>query len=90
MKGIPQRVDTWKMCFANTSVVAVSSVQYATGTVVDISRLRQSTIQVGARLIVDATVAQPLNRGFPHRGSFFGTYYKYSSTCALKKLTALC
>ncbi len=41
----------------NTSVVAVSSVQYATGTVVDISRLRQSTIQVGARLIVDATQA---------------------------------
>jgi cysteine desulfurase / selenocysteine lyase len=41
----------------STSVVAVSSVQYATGTVVDISRLRQSTIQVGARLIVDATQA---------------------------------
>jgi cysteine desulfurase/selenocysteine lyase len=41
----------------NTSVVAVSSVQYATGTVVDISRLRQSTAQVGARLIVDATQA---------------------------------
>ena len=41
----------------NTSVVAVSSVQYATGTVVDISRLRQRTAQVGARLIVDATQA---------------------------------
>jgi kynureninase len=41
----------------NTSVVAVSSVQYATGTVVDISRLRQSIAQVGARLIVDATQA---------------------------------
>src|SRR5256886_14766901 len=41
----------------STSVVAVSSVQYATGTVVDISRLRQSTIQVGARLVVDATQA---------------------------------
>jgi cysteine desulfurase/selenocysteine lyase len=41
----------------STSVVAVSSVQYATGTIVDISRLRQSTIQVGARLIVDATQA---------------------------------
>ena len=40
-----------------TAVVAVSSVQYATGTVVDISRLRQSTAQVGARLIVDATQA---------------------------------
>ena len=41
----------------DTSVVAVSSVQYATGTVVDISRLRQRTVQVGARLIVDATQA---------------------------------
>ena len=41
----------------STSVVAVSSVQYATGTVVDISRLRQSTVQAGARLIVDATQA---------------------------------
>jgi len=38
-------------------VVAVSSVQYATGTVVDISRLRRSTARVGARLIVDATQA---------------------------------
>ena len=41
----------------NTAVVAVSSVQYATGTVVDISRLRRRTAQVGARLIVDATQA---------------------------------
>ena len=41
----------------STSVVAVSSVQYATGTVVDISRLHQSIVQVGARLIVDATQA---------------------------------
>jgi len=41
----------------NTSVVAVSSVQYATGTLVDISRLRQSTVKVGARLVVDATQA---------------------------------
>src|SRR6202045_557082 len=41
----------------NTSVVAVSCVQYATGTVVDISPLRQCTTQVGARLIVDATQA---------------------------------
>ena len=41
----------------STSVVAVSSVQYATGTVVDISRLRQRTVQVGARLVVDATQA---------------------------------
>ncbi len=41
----------------STSVVAVSCVQYATGTAVDISRLRKSTSQVGARLIVDATQA---------------------------------
>ena len=41
----------------NTAVVAVSSVQYATGTIVDISRLRRRTAQVGARLIVDATQA---------------------------------
>jgi selenocysteine lyase/cysteine desulfurase len=41
----------------STSVVAVSSVQYATGTVVDISRLRQSTVRVGACLIADATQA---------------------------------
>jgi cysteine desulfurase/selenocysteine lyase len=41
----------------STSVVAVSNVQYATGTVVDISRLRKSTLQVGAHLIVDATQA---------------------------------
>src|SRR6202045_3908661 len=46
----------------STSVVAVSSVQYATGTVVDISRLRQSTVQVGARLIVDATQAAGATR----------------------------
>ena len=41
----------------STSVVAVSSVQYATGSVVDISRLRQRTVQIGARVIVDATQA---------------------------------
>jgi selenocysteine lyase/cysteine desulfurase len=41
----------------NTSVVTVSSVQYATGTVVDIPRLRQSVAEAGARLIVDATQA---------------------------------
>ena len=46
----------------NTAVVAVSSVQYATGTVVDIPRLRQGTAQVGARLIVDATQAAGVMR----------------------------
>ena len=40
-----------------TSVLAVSQVQYATGTVVDVPRLRQATCAVGASLIVDATQA---------------------------------
>ena len=40
-----------------TAVVAVGSVQYATGTVVNIPRLRQVTAQAGTRLIVDATQA---------------------------------
>ncbi len=41
----------------STSVIAVSNVQYATGTVVDIPRLRQSAAKVDAHLIVDATQA---------------------------------
>ncbi len=45
-----------------TAVVAVGAVQYATGTVVDISRLHESTAQVGARLIVDATQAAGATR----------------------------
>ncbi len=42
---------------ARTSVLAVSQVQYATGTAVDIPRLREATRAVGASLIVDATQA---------------------------------
>lgn len=38
-----------------TSVVAVSHVQYATGTLVDIPRLRAATRSVNAALIVDVT-----------------------------------
>jgi len=38
-----------------TSVVAVGWVQYGTGTVVDIPRLRAATCAAGARLVVDAT-----------------------------------
>lgn len=38
-----------------TSVLAVSHVQYATGTVVDIPRLRDATRDAGASLIVDAS-----------------------------------
>lgn len=41
----------------NTAVVAVGSVQYGTGTVVDIARLRRSTAPAGVRLVVDATQA---------------------------------
>jgi len=37
----------------HTSVVAVSSVQYATGTVIDVPRLRVATAEVGARLVID-------------------------------------
>ncbi len=40
-----------------TSVLAVSQVQYATGTVVDIPRLREATRDAGASLIVDASQA---------------------------------
>src|SRR5215831_832213 len=40
-----------------TGVIAVSSVQYATGTLVDIRRLARSAEKVGAFLIVDATQA---------------------------------
>ncbi len=41
----------------DTAVVAVSSVQYATGSVVNIPRLRECTSEAGARLIVDVTQA---------------------------------
>ena len=40
-----------------TSVLAVSQVQYATGSILNIPRLREATRRVGANLIVDATQA---------------------------------
>jgi selenocysteine lyase/cysteine desulfurase len=40
-----------------TAVLAVGQVQYATGTVVDIPRLREATRRVGASLVVDASQA---------------------------------
>ena len=40
-----------------TAVIAVSSVQYATGTLVDVRRLAKSAQKTGAFLIVDATQA---------------------------------
>lgn len=43
------RIDT------DTSVVAVGWVQFATGTVIDVPRLRAATEQAGARLVLDVT-----------------------------------
>jgi cysteine desulfurase/selenocysteine lyase len=40
---------------ADTAVVAVGWVQYATGTVVDVPRLRDATRRAGARLVLDVT-----------------------------------
>lgn len=40
---------------SQTALVTVGSVQYATGTVVDIPRLRAATASAGARLVVDVT-----------------------------------
>jgi cysteine desulfurase / selenocysteine lyase len=40
---------------ARTSVVAVGWVQYATGTVIDIPRLRAATEEAGVKLVLDAT-----------------------------------
>lgn len=40
---------------ARTSVVAVGWVQYATGSVIDVPRLRAATEEAGVRLLVDAT-----------------------------------
>jgi selenocysteine lyase/cysteine desulfurase len=41
----------------STGVIAIGSVQYATGTLVDVRRLARSAQKVGAFLIVDATQA---------------------------------
>ena len=40
-----------------TALLAVSSVQYATGTQVDVPRLQQAAKQAGARLVIDVTQA---------------------------------
>jgi cysteine desulfurase / selenocysteine lyase len=42
---------------ARTSVVAVGWVQYATGTALDVPRLRAATEEAGVRLVLDATQA---------------------------------
>lgn len=48
--------DTLENAIDNhTSVVAISAVQFATGSLVDIPRLRRATTRVGARVVVDAT-----------------------------------
>jgi selenocysteine lyase/cysteine desulfurase len=49
-----------------TAVVAVGWVQYATGTLIDVPRLRAATAAAGARLVLDATQgagAMPSNAG---------------------------
>jgi selenocysteine lyase/cysteine desulfurase len=38
-----------------TSLIAVGSVQYATGSVIDVPRLRTATAKAGVRLVIDAT-----------------------------------
>jgi cysteine desulfurase / selenocysteine lyase len=40
---------------ADTSVVAIGWVQFATGTVIDVPRLRAATDQAGVRLVLDVT-----------------------------------
>jgi selenocysteine lyase/cysteine desulfurase len=42
---------------SHTTVVAVSSVQFSTGSMVDVPRLREACARGGARLVVDATQA---------------------------------
>lgn len=42
---------------SRTSVVAISSVQFATGSMVDIPRVREASERFNARLVVDATQA---------------------------------
>jgi len=42
---------------SRTTVVAVSSVQFSTGSMVDVLRLREACARAGARLVVDATQA---------------------------------
>lgn len=51
---------------ADTAVVAISSVQYATGTLLDIDAVSRAAKAVGARLIVDVTQAlgaRPVDAG---------------------------
>ena len=60
VKDDPERDLTSDLIAAldeRTALVAVSAVQYATGTRIDVCRLRDATRQVGARLVVDATQA---------------------------------
>jgi selenocysteine lyase/cysteine desulfurase len=45
-----------------TAVVAVSSVQFATGSLVDVSRLSEACARAGARLVLDATQAAGIVR----------------------------
>ncbi len=65
---------------ASTSVVAVGWVQYATGTVVDVARLRAATREAGARLVVDATQgagAMPCDAGRWEADMLVSSGYKW-------------
>lgn len=46
----------------HTAVVAVSSVQFSTGSMVDVPRLREACARAGARLVIDATQAAGILR----------------------------
>lgn len=65
---------------ADTSVVAIGWVQYATGTVVDVPRLRAATEQAGARLVLDVTQgagALPVDASAWHADVLVSSGYKW-------------
>lgn len=64
----------------NTSLVAVGSVQYATGSVIDVPRLRAATAEAGVRLVIDATQAAgalETNTGAWHADMVVSSGYKW-------------
>lgn len=68
------RIDT------DTSVVAIGWVQYATGTVIDVLRLRAATEQAGARLVLDVTQgagALPVDARAWHPDMLVSSGYKW-------------
>jgi len=64
----------------NTSIVAVGSVQFATGTTVDINRISKTVSDVDARLIVDVTQdlgARPIDVGHWNADAVVCSGYKW-------------